>query len=191
MTETSEVVVRVNFRRQTQPRQYETAAAEMTVEQSFPATLSPSDIEGVAKQLAQLVKVGVYRELGLNFEQDEETRVIMEVFPGSDVVAQTTTAQVAPGPATSPAKPSAAPRGTGGARKAPAASTGASGDPWEDLAANPGDWYDNTENKTNPKAPDFRNKSGRFKTADGRFNLGLWLNNKPEDLVLPDEGYAS
>lgn len=198
------IVVRVNYRRQTQPKQYETAAFEMTVEETFPASLSPLEIESVGKQLAQVVKVGVYRELNLPFEQDEDTKVIMEVFPGSEVVAETRKAAPAP-----PSAPTGA-RRNGPGRSVPSGRSGPAQRPtappsgpepayeidtnaaWEDLAANPSDWYYYApEDKKNPKGPDFRNKSGRFKSQDGRFLMGLWLNTKPEDLVLPDDVYAN
>jgi hypothetical protein len=135
----------------------------------------------------------------------------MEVFKGSEVVAskgkpitaQTAEASVEASPAPAvveaPVTPAPAPK-PAGKRTGPNAPalrsvpTGTDADAaWEDVARNPGNWYFNApEDKQNPKGPDFKatNKSG-FKSADGRFPMGLWLNTKPEDLVLPDEGYAN
>lgn len=191
MADAEQYRIYVNYRRQVQPKQYETAAAEMTVEAIYPASLSPEEVETAGKRLFQEVKVGVFRELNLDFTQDEDTSVIMEVFKGSEVVEQkskldfsklneaTTTAPEVPNPAPKP-KP-----------KAVVASSNdlSTDDLWENLASNPGNWYDNTENKTNPKAPDFRatNKSG---LKNGTYPAGLWLSSKPEDLVIPDTGYA-
>lgn len=46
---------------------------------------------------------------------------------------------------------------------------------WEDLQQNPNDWWDNRTTKRNPLQPDYKHK----KTGDG-----LWLNDKPEDIIL-------
>lgn len=197
-------VLRVHYRRQIQPKQYETAEFSCDVEHSFPAGMSPEEIEKSAKRMAQEVKVVVLDQLGLDYTQDDETRIIMEAFPASQSVARTTKPSLepipehmAPEPATAPLQepepdnvPSLPPKPSTARRRAPAP-TGEDGTAalWEDLAKNPSNWFDNTENKQNPKAPDFRatKKSGFM---NGSFPAGLWLNTKPEDLVIPDEGYA-
>lgn len=46
---------------------------------------------------------------------------------------------------------------------------------WENLQANPGDWWDNRMDKRNPLAPDFKHKKS---------GEGLWLSDKPEDILL-------
>src|SRR5215213_6812847 len=122
MTDVDATVIKVHYRRQIQPKQYETAEFAMDVEHVFPAGLSPEEIEKAAARMAQEVKVGVLTQLGMPFEQDEETRVIMEVFKGSEVVAKAapaavvapttgavvaTPAQEAPTPAPATPKPAA------------------------------------------------------------------------------------
>lgn len=185
----------VNFRRQIQPKQYETSAFEMTVEQVAPATLSPEEVEKLGARLAQEVKVGVYRELNLDFEQDAETRVIMEVFKDSQVVSNVTKLPVAPvapsavpEPEPAPTTPAPTPRPARAPRAVPQGTDTEAA--WEHLAAHPELWYDNTENKKNPKGPDFKATRQAGFTSNG-YPMGLWLNTKPEDLVLPDSGYAS
>lgn len=210
MSDTNETVLRVHYRRQIQPKQYETAEFSCDVEHSFPSGMSPEEIEKSAKRMAQEVKVVVLDQLGLDYTQDEETRIIMEAFPNSEKVARAThpasLTQVPPaGVATLPVEqattPAPAPAASEATTPAPKPQTARRRAPvpaqqdetvalWEDLAKNPGNWFDNTENKQNPKAPDFRatKKSGFM---NGSFPAGLWLNTKPEDLVLPDDGYAN
>lgn len=43
-------------------------------------------------------------------------------------------------------------------------------DKWRRFFDDPADWYDNRQHKTNPKAPDFKNKSS---------NDGLWVSSAP------------
>jgi hypothetical protein len=190
-----------HYRRQVQPKQYETAEVFMDIEHTFPTGLSPEEIENSAKRMAQIVKVGVLTQLGLPFEQDEDTRVIMEVFPTAEKVtskplvvpaAAPVEAHVAePAPPTPPSAPRPAAKRTG----PNAAKTSTGGDDveaaWEHLAANPSLWFYNApETKQNPKGPDFKATKKAGFTSNG-YPMGLWMNTKPEDLVLPDDGYAN
>lgn len=204
---TPQVEVVVNFRRQVQPQQYETAAAEVTLKQMFPGTMSPEEIQMCSAGLFQLAKQQVFDELGLSFEQNAEG-LIMETFPGSKVVGSKKLAAVRndeppvesyddesePEPARPirPARSSNRPaaRKPAPARQAkPAAKQPTDEDGyWEDVENHPGDWFDNRETKTNPKAPDFRHK--RWK--ENGYNVGLWLNRMPDWVQLPaEEDFAS
>lgn len=193
-----------HYRRQVQPKQYETAEVFMDVEHTYPAGLSPEEIEAGAKRMAQIVKVGVLTQLGLPFEQDEDTRVIMEVFPTAEKVTNKPKAEsvappvsppVAPedaeAPTTAPATPRPAQKRTGPNAAKPASGGSDTDAAWEHLAANPKLWFYNApEDKKNPKGPDFKATKDAGFNANG-FPMGLWLNTKPEDLVLPDDGYAN
>ena len=144
----------------------------------------------------------------MSFEQDDATGIIMEVFPGSNVVEMkpTGTETPAPAPRRVRAVPQApepdegteipnepqeaateAPRTRRAARPAPAPApaTGPmeTDDYWDDLEKNPGNWWDNRATKTNPKGPDFT--SSTFKKADG-YRVALWLNSAPDWFVLPE-----
>lgn len=44
---------------------------------------------------------------------------------------------------------------------------------WEHWLNNPNDWWDNRENKRNPKAPDFKGKDGTAHAGEG-----LWIKSK-------------
>ena len=197
-----------HYRRQVQPKEYETAEVFMDVEHTFPAGLSPEEIETSAKRMAQIVKVGVLTQLGLPFEQDEDTRVIMEVFPTAEKVTNKPSAAIkaegavvgvatapvqAPEAVEAPAPAPATPR-PAQSRPAPPKARPANDDvtaAWEHLAANPGEWYYNApEDKKNPKGPDFKATKNAGFMSNG-FPMGLWLNTKPEDLVLPDDRYAN
>eukprot|EP00930_Biecheleria_cincta_P047026 TRINITY_DN3252_c0_g1_i3.p1 TRINITY_DN3252_c0_g1~~TRINITY_DN3252_c0_g1_i3.p1 ORF type:complete len:287 (-),score=48.44 TRINITY_DN3252_c0_g1_i3:115-975(-) len=46
---------------------------------------------------------------------------------------------------------------------------------WENVISNPDEWWDNREDKRNPRAPDFKMKNE---------DVALWLNSCPEDLLL-------
>lgn len=209
----TETVLKVHYRRQITPKQYEVAEFSMDVEQTFPASLSPEEIMKSAERMATEVKVAVFDQLGLDYTQDEETRIVMEVFPGSQKVASLPRSAPVAAPdirdtaqsvQETPLEPSQTRRGRTTATNPPATRRRARSTPapvdqeqltadlWESLVEHPENWFDNSQDKENPKAPDFRatNKSG-IKSADGRFPAGLWLNTCPEDLVLPDAGYAN
>ncbi len=200
-----------HYRRQVQPKQYETAEVFMDIEHTFSAGLSPEEIENSAKRMAQIVKVGVLTQLGLPFEQDEDTRVIMEVFPASQVVthkpgpaikaegavvgaveaSEAPETEAAPTPPAPAPKPVAKRAGPNAPKRTAAVGGSDTDEAWEHLAANPSLWYYNApEDKKNPKGPDFKatNKAG---FSSNGYPMGLWLNTKPEDLVLPDDGYAN
>lgn len=211
MSEATPVVeVVVNFRRQIQPQQYETAAAEVTLKQSFPGTMSPEEIQLCAQGLFQLAKQQTFDELGLQYEQNAEG-LIMEAFPDSKIVSSKKLAavrQAEPAPdgpydeeeafpdpepvqrpqanrsrpvaAQSKPAPRAARAASGRGRPAPQP-VDADGY-WEDVEKNPGDWFDNRETKTNPKAPDFRHKTWK----ENGYNVGLWISSMPEWVELPD-----
>jgi len=50
---------------------------------------------------------------------------------------------------------------------------------WRDYFRNPGDYWDNRQNKTNPNGPDFKKKVGKFAGPDEKRNApALWIDRK-------------
>jgi hypothetical protein len=170
MTDTStpgtpigETTVRARFRRVMQVKAYETAEAEVMVEETFPGTMSAEDIISTTNRAFATAKSQCLSQLGLGFSQDEETGAIMETFTHSAVVAA---------PAASAAAPEAPPDADSG-----------TWDKYEDIHLNPKAWFDNRDDKRNPKGPDFSHSSRK----EGEYRVGLWLNDKnlPEGWTPP------
>lgn len=198
------VTVHINYERQTQPKQYETQRFSMAVTQSFPASLSPEEIDESAKVLAQVVKVAVYEQLQLPYEQNEDTKVIHEVFPGSqNVAASPKLAAVPSEPAeyteapTAPPVPQRTPqRRTGASRPATARPKpkGGEDDAWNDVMDHPENWYDNRTSKRNPNGPDFKATNASGWVNNRNEPMSLWINGQysqaPEWFEAPDGGYA-
>jgi hypothetical protein len=200
------VVLKVHYRRQVQPKQYETAEYAAYLEQTFPGNLSPEELETQFKLLGQVVKVQVFDQLNLDYTQNDETGIVLEVFKDSTVVGRTIkpvgtfTAAIdameakaippeAPSaPAGAPAPPPVPRRASTGRKPAAGtrAVTPAELEAWRDLEANGlENWWDNSQDKRNPNGPDFKAKKGKgFMSPDGRFEMGLWLNAKPDDIDL-------
>lgn len=209
-TDEPTITVTSTFRRVKQPAQYETATAEITVSETFVGSVSPEDVANQAMSQFEVIKSEVFQQLGIDFEQDEATGRIMEIFPNAVVVEShpsqkpkaparrlrpvkeeeppieayeddehswhSTEPQVEEEPAPvrrAPRAPKAAPASN--QRRQPARRN-AEDDPdghWQDLMENPGDWWNNQENKRNPKGPDFAHKSK--KRPGTNFPIGLWL----------------
>jgi hypothetical protein len=90
----------------------------------------------------------------------------------------------APGPAAGPAPagPAAGPSGPAaipGAQVNDAAQLEAD---WQDLWANPNDWYDNRTTKDDSRKPDFRHKSKKR----GKYNIGLYVTDKKNPQWVKD-----
>jgi hypothetical protein len=60
---------------------------------------------------------------------------------------------------------------------------------WREYFRNPGDWWDNRQNKTNPNGPDFKKKvANRFASADEKRNApALWIDRKDTPTWVLDQ----
>lgn len=205
------IEVASTFSRTLQVQQFEPQKAEVTIRQSFPGTMTPQEVvELVQSQFVQ-IKSQVLLELGLPFEQDDETGRLIESFPGSTVVAS----RPAPNPpAVAPPRAPAAPARTAPAARRPAAasgtppkrqqaSRGAQGgsggqtpsveDMWSELLDYPHLWNDvRGEKEAGSRKPDFT--STQYMNDRG-YPVGLWLNDTkgraPSVDEIPDEGFAN
>lgn len=95
---------------------------------------------------------------------------VVQAFPGAEVVQFPQPApqggfQPGPAPAPAPSFPQ------------PASSSGHGGVDalWNEFFADPSQWYDNRQGKTNPNGPDFRHKT---KTDAKGNKLALWIHGK-------------
>lgn len=127
-----------------------------------------------------MVRSSAYEQLGIKFTIDENMIVQerlertfgpVEVVSGDEAKAYNKPA--APTPPSKPRSDTVAPK----SKKAL----------WEELAANPSQWFDNREGKRNAKAPDFKRKN----TGEG-----LWLTYNgqsavPAGIDIPDSGFAN
>ena len=205
-----EITIKVKFERQTQPKQYEIARAGIELEMTYPGTFTPEQIANDGQSLYQVAKSLVFNELGVPFEQDSATGILMETFPGSTVMAivpksepdhpvnKPRAVRAVPQAPESPAgddaddyyqdepepvtTPSRPARRAARPAPAPAPAGLSTDDYWEDLEKNPGDWWDNRETKNNPKGPDFT--SSKFKQDNG-YRVALWLNSAPDWFNVP------
>lgn len=218
------ITLHTKFRRNMKLADYEMAEAEVAVDMEFPGDMAPEDVQAHVAGMFQYAKVAVYDQLGLGYEQDEVTGLIMETFGAEKVASkpatkpraavnpddQTSTAPKArkalraissPTPdnadeppieayddepdwdenkrptrrSTQPAK-----RSTAGTRSSSRPSKVMTEDEmWEHLEANPDEWFDNRESKTNPKAPDYRAKNIPD-PKNAQFKAGLWDSNAPD-----------
>lgn len=119
---------------------------------------TPAEIEAEIKAKFALAKGIVLQQLGVMYGVDEATGVVTGVE-----VAPATRATAGKGTFRKGGKPAAAPSGD----KRPTEEL------WADYQANPSRWWDNRDDKRNPKAPDFKHKD----TGEG-----LWLDSAPEGL---------
>lgn len=209
-TDEPTITITSTFRRTKQPASYETCTAELTVSETFVGSVSPEDVAQQAMSQFEVIKSEVFQQLGIDFEQDEATGRIMELFPNSVVVESHPSQKPKPAPrrlAAAPEpepepeyeeEPEEEPAPQRRAPRAPRASSApaqrrsspsaprarqqaAENDPeghWQDLMENPGQWWDNRENKRNPKGPDFAHKAQ--KKAGSNFPVGLWLSQAPD-----------
>jgi hypothetical protein len=59
---------------------------------------------------------------------------------------------------------------------------------WRDYFRNPGDYWDNRQNKTNPNGPDFKKKVGKFAGPDEKRNApALWIDRKDTPTWVLDQ----
>jgi hypothetical protein len=118
------------------------------------------DIEKKVDQSANFVKGLVYKHLGVQFgiTDDGLVQAVEEAQAPAPPKRSGGGGQRSSAPASRP-RPSAAEKEAA----------------WQHLLDTPQDFFDNTQTKTNPKAPDFKGK--RDTPYDG---VGLWLESAPE-----------
>jgi hypothetical protein len=59
---------------------------------------------------------------------------------------------------------------------------------WRDYFRNPGEYWDNRQNKTNPNGPDFKKKVGKFAGPDEKRNApALWIDRKDTPTWVHDQ----
>ena len=182
----------LSFRRTVQPKQYESASMEASVEVELPPGASIDDASNVFDVESAVLKAHVFSQLGLSYtlsEGDDGVRRVMEVFGPEGAVPTSNPAPVNPvantvfaPPPGQPAAPAAAPFPAAGA--APAVAPGGA-DPaettWRQIAAdfhsgNANNWWDNRADLiTSPRRPAFKHK----KNGD----LAVWKNTCPADLL--------
>lgn len=157
-TEVTEPRVTISFSRKMSPKQFESAEASIFIQ--VPIGLveaTPEGIESAAKPLYALAKSLVFDELGVDYGIDPTTNTVVEKLTqrvGAEVVAERPTAQRAAGN-----RPPTAKRVSADVEAL-----------WADWESDPTQWWDNREDKRNPRAPDFKHK---------KTGAGLWLNTKP------------
>ena len=160
-TETGEVVqapqkLTVGFERSVSVRPYETAKASIFVGQDISGTYDEKGLfvpnDGAVAEAATLAffeaKCAVLKQLGLPFDVVEN--VVIETID-----KHLGPAEVVSGNAPAPAR-----------KTAPSGNKRSKEELQADLVANPNDWWDNRDSKTNPKAPDYKHKKS---------GEGIWL----------------
>jgi hypothetical protein len=111
---------------------------------------------------------------------DRAVAAVTAAFPGSEVVSPPPASPSAPAPAAAPSpSPSAAPA--------------AGADPLEQVwlmfkadfdAGRLGDnWWDNRDNKKNPRSPDYKHKS--YKLPGEAYPVGLWRDDRKNPAWVP------
>lgn len=158
--EVTEVTIRprkitVGFTRKLRPANYsydyETVEGSAHVEADVDENANSADVDASVKEAWTLAKSSVYEQLGVAYEVDASSQVareLLETKAGASKVASKPKKQTAK-------KSTSAPK--------------SQGDLWNDLLENPQNWWDNREDKRNPRAPDFK-KAGT--------NEGLWITDQ-------------
>jgi hypothetical protein len=90
------------------------------------------------------------------------TASVVAAFPGATVTAISEAPSAAAVPAPVP-----------GAR--PISADSSDDELWQDVITNRKDWWDNRNDKRNPKAPDFKHKT----IVKGKYPVGLWFDRAP------------
>ena len=179
-----EIRIEATFGRKKQVAPYEMAEASLTISQVFRSDVSVEEVERVARAQFITLKSEVLQQLGLEFEQDEDTMIIQEVFRGAEVVELRRAPAPAEAVAMHPASQAAAP-----APVAAAVPTGTDGivpanekeELFLDIMRNPADWSRVTSD--NPKAPNFRHKT---KTQpNSTYKISLWERDAPRWFRAP------
>ena len=153
--------VTIFFGRKSPREQY--GSAEASIHLQVPTELG-DDSDTLAAKIVETfaaAKLEVYKQLAIDTNVDPLTNVVIETAsrvlgatPVSTPSAQPTEAFVPNTAYESMSKPD---------QKAFCKA---------DVAANPNDWFDNTQDKRNPKAPDYKSKRTNTRVPDG---TGFWL----------------
>ncbi len=166
----------VNFERSISVKPYETAKASCHVQVDLDATAVQGDEEpslnASIKEAYAVAKTAVFEQLGLSYEVDEVSLVVVEKLErelGAEVVEgekprKATARKAAP---SNPSRKRAGGKPTDKQIE----------DAWEDLSNDPDGWFDNRSDKRNPKAPDFKAKNNNKNVESG---FALWLDSAPD-----------
>lgn len=204
MSDQPTITIQSTFERSHQLASFEQCKASVTIIEVFDGTVSPEDIAMQSASQFQTIKAQVFNELGLQFEQDEESGLIIELFPGTEVVESKPAPRVvssrpaarrlapAPEPEAEEDEPPRraaprAPRATAAPGRA-AKAKGSDDDPygdWADLERDPDGW-EYFPDKESPRSPDFRHKT-RAQVGNPRFKVSLWMDNAPSWFTNPFE----
>jgi hypothetical protein len=196
------VSVTAHFERKITDGDYGSKVASIFITEKFSGTVDAEAIAEVAQSQFQVIKSEVFSQLGIEFEQDEETGRIVELFPGTTVVESK---KAKPAPRKQSARKAEPepeeeeleeeeeeerPRRAAPARKAAprrASRDDSDEDPdghWQDLMDNPGNW-EFIDDKRSDRSPDFQHLTK--KRPGTNFKMGLWLNNAPDWFENPFE----
>jgi hypothetical protein len=166
----------ISFSRKISVRPYESAEASMFMQFEIDPD-NPEVTLASAKHAFFQAKALVFEELGLEFSI-EDGGVIRELLTKNfGAVTEVTNSPAAVAPAATQSAPEsvshAAPAPAGGANPPYSADTmdkneKAANKTWAlaRIASNPDEFWDNRENKRNPKAPDYKGKTN---------NIAVWL----------------
>lgn len=152
--------VTVGYSRKITPKQYENAEASVFFQ--VPVDLG-DDAEAIQAKVIETfsaAKSSVFTQLGLDFNVDPLTNVVEETLSrvlGASPVAAPTAAP------TEAFQPNTAYESMSKADQKAARAA--------DVASNPNGWFDNTQDKRNPKAPDYKSKRTNAAFPDG---TGHW-----------------
>lgn len=155
--------ITVSFERKVNLGNYESASVFVSMQVDSPIESDEDRIAAINNAFL-LVRSSAYEQLGIQFSIDDAMIVqekVERVFGPVTVVDNNAPQQSAPRSDTVAPKTKRA--------------------LWEELEASPDKWYDNRDNKTNPKSPDFKRK------ATGE---GLWIeyqgqSSVPKGITLP------
>lgn len=170
----------IGFNRKISVRPYESAEASMFMQFEIDPA-NPDETLKAAKHAFFQAKALVFEELGLEFSI-EDGGVIRELLTKNfGAVTEVTNSPAAVAPAAAPSAAQSAPESVSQAAPAPAGGANppysadtmdknekAANKTWAlaRIASNPEEFWDNRENKRNPKAPDYKGKTN---------NIAVWL----------------
>lgn len=182
-----EILVTVNYGRKKQVAPYEMAEASVIIEERFRGDADPLDIERAIRTQFIAAKSQVFLELGLPFEQDDETGIIHEIFPTAVVVAAAAQPAVQARRVVSSAPASErAEHGEEAPEPAyrPASNITPSNERealFLELMEHPERWVQ--VQSDNAKAPDFRHKTKTKPNSE--YKVSLWERDAPRWFVNP------
>lgn len=169
----------VTFSRKVSVRQYESAEASIFVQFEIPTEGSPeqqrAELLANARAAFFSAKALVFQELGLEFtvEEDGVVREVLQKNFGKVTEVTPTELAVVAADSGVTATPFADPSAGVGPNAPYAVDTQDKNERTANkkwavarIASNPEEWWDNRENKRNPKAPDFKHKET---------GMGVWL----------------